>query len=39
MLAVLLVAGALFGTLEGSQTARHDAQMRYLASVAPESVR
>jgi len=39
MVAVLLVAGTLFGTLEGSQTARHDAQMRYLASVAPESAR
>jgi hypothetical protein len=37
--AVLLAAGVVFGTLEGSHTARHDAQMRYLASVAPETVR
>ncbi len=37
--AVLLMAGVFAGTLEGRQTARHDAQMNYLASVAPYSVR
>jgi hypothetical protein len=37
--AVLLAAGIVFGTLEGTQTARHDAQVRYLASVAPDSLR
>jgi len=37
--ALLLAAGIVFGTLAGSHTARHDAQARYLASVAPDSVR
>ena len=37
--AVLLLAGVSAGTLEGRQVARHDAQMNYLASVAPQSVR
>jgi len=35
----LLVAGVLLGTQAGSETVRHDAQARYLASVAPDSVR
>ena len=35
--AVLLLAGVFAGTLEGRQVARHDAQMNYLASVAPHS--
>lgn len=37
--AMLLVAGILLGTVEGSQNARHDAQARYIASVAPNSLR
>src|ERR1035441_1445970 len=37
--AVLLLAGISAGTLEGRQMARHDAQMNYLASVAPQAVR
>jgi hypothetical protein len=37
--AVMLLAGSLAGTLNGRQVARHDAQMNYLASVAPDSVR
>ena len=37
--AVMLLAGSLAGTLDGRQVARHDAQMNYLASVAPVSVR
>jgi hypothetical protein len=37
--AVLLLAGVLAGTLEGRQLARHDAQMNYLASVAPHALR
>jgi hypothetical protein len=36
--AVLLFAGIFLGTLDGSQAARHDAQTRYLASVAPDSL-
>ncbi len=36
---VLLLAGVLAGTVEGRQMARHDAQVNYLASVAPQSVR
>lgn len=35
----LLLAGFFLGALEGSQTARHDAQSRYVASVAPGSLR
>ena len=37
--AVLLFAGVLLGTQKGSETVRHDAQARYLASVAPDSLR
>ena len=37
--AVLLVAGILAGALEGRQLARHDAELNYLASVAPDAVR
>jgi hypothetical protein len=33
--AVLVLVGALAGVQEGRQAARHDAQMNYLASVAP----
>jgi len=36
---VMLLAGVLTGTLEGRQIARHDAQMNYLTSVAPQFVR
>jgi hypothetical protein len=36
---VLIVAGALLGVREGSQAARQDAQARYLAVVAPNSLR
>ena len=36
---ILLLTGVLAGTLEGRQVARHDAQMNYLASVAPHAVR
>ena len=38
-IAVLLVAGIGFGTLDGSQADRHDAQARYIAAVAPNSLR
>ncbi len=37
--AVLLLAGVSAGTLDGRQVARHDAQMNYLASVAPQAGR
>jgi hypothetical protein len=37
--AVLLLAGVFAGTLDGRQLARHDAQMNYLASVAPHALR
>ena len=37
--AVMLLAGILTGTMEGRQVARRDAQMNYLASVAPQAVR
>ena len=37
--AVLMLAGILLGTHEGSQIARQDAQIRYLAAVAPSSLR
>ncbi len=37
--AVLMVAGALLGVRNGSQMARQDAQARYLAAVAPNSLR
>jgi hypothetical protein len=35
--AVLLLMGVFAGTLEGRQVARHDAQMNYLAAVAPQA--
>jgi len=37
--AVLMLAGISFGTYSGAQTARHDAEVRYIASVAPSSLR
>jgi hypothetical protein len=37
--AVLMVAGALLGVREGNQMAKQDAQARYLAAVAPNSLR
>ena len=36
---VLLLTGVFAGTLEGRQAVRHDAQMNYLASVAPHALR
>jgi hypothetical protein len=36
---VLIVAGALLGVRTGSQVAHQDAQARYLAAVAPNSLR
>jgi len=36
---VLIVAGALWGVRDGSQMAHQDAQARYLAVVAPNSLR
>ena len=35
----LLLAGMLAGTLDGRHLARHDAQLNYLADVAPHAVR
>ena len=35
---VLIVAGALLGVREGGQLAKQDAQARYLAAVAPNSL-
>jgi hypothetical protein len=37
--AVLLLAGAAFGTHDGLQAARHESQANYLAVVAPDSLR
>ena len=37
--ALLLLAGVFAGMAEGRQFARHDAQMNYLASVAPHAAR
>ncbi len=37
--AVLVVAGSLLGVREGGQIAHQDAQARYLAAVAPHSLR
>jgi hypothetical protein len=37
--AVLVLAGALVGVRDGNQLARRDAQARYLAAVAPNSLR
>jgi hypothetical protein len=36
---LVLLAGVLAGTVAGRQAARHDAQMNYLASVAPQVLR
>jgi hypothetical protein len=38
-IAVLMLAGVLLGSHDGVQTAQHDAQARYLAAVAPNSLR
>jgi hypothetical protein len=37
--AALVLAGVFMGATEGAQNARHDAQARYVASVAPNSLR
>ncbi|HEX7617662.1 MAG TPA: hypothetical protein VF480_02965 [Verrucomicrobiae bacterium] len=37
--AMLVLAGALLGTYQGAQTARQGEQARYLAAVAPNSLR
>ena len=37
--ATLMVAGVLLGTYQGTQTARQGEQARYLAAVAPNSLR
>jgi hypothetical protein len=37
--AVLMLGGILLGAFNGAQTARHDAEARYVASVAPNSLR
>jgi len=37
--AALMLAGISLGTYHGAQTARHDAEARYVASVAPNSLR
>jgi hypothetical protein len=37
--AMLIIAGALLGVREGNQMAHQDAQARYLAAVAPHSLR
>jgi hypothetical protein len=37
--ATLVLAGVLLGTYQGAQTARHNEQARYLAAVAPNSLR
>jgi hypothetical protein len=36
---VLIIAGALLGVRDGNQMAHQDAQTRYLAAVAPHSLR
>jgi hypothetical protein len=38
-LIALVLVGTLFGMREGNQLARQDAQARYLAAVAPNSLR
>lgn len=38
-IAVVMLAGILLGAHQGAQMARHDAEARYLASVAPNSLR
>ena len=35
----LIMAGSLLGVREGAQLARHDAQARYVAMVAPNALR
>ena len=37
--ATVMLAGVLLGTYQGAQTVRQDAQARYLAAVAPNSLR
>ncbi|HXI71049.1 MAG TPA: hypothetical protein VNN22_11905 [Verrucomicrobiae bacterium] len=37
--AALMLGGIVLGAFNGAQTARHDAEARYLASVAPNSLR
>jgi len=37
--AALMLGGILLGAYSGVQTARHDAEVRYVASVAPDSLR
>jgi len=37
--AALMLGGILLGAHSGAQTARHDAEARYVASVAPNSLR
>jgi hypothetical protein len=37
--AVIVIAGAMLGVQAGSQMAHQDAQTRYLAAVAPQSLR
>lgn len=37
--AALIMAGSLLGAREGAQAARHDAQARYVAMVAPNALR
>jgi hypothetical protein len=37
--ATLVLAGVLLGTYQGTQTARQNEQARYLAAVAPNSLR
>jgi hypothetical protein len=38
-IAALVLAGALLGAHQGAQIAKQDAQARYVASVAPNSLR
>ena len=38
-IAALMILGAVVGARKGTQLARHDAQARYLAAVAPNSLR
>lgn len=38
-IAVLMLAGILLGAHQGAQMARHDAEVRYIASVAPNPLR
>jgi hypothetical protein len=36
---MLVLIGTVFGVREGVQTARHEAQTRYLTAVAPDVLR